>query len=75
MLLTLKKNVLNIYCEGKKQVSKQYYVQNDPILWQKYKCLCMHKKGLEGPSGCLWVGGICMFLFLPYAYMYFVIFL
>lgn len=35
----------------------------------------MHEKGLEGPSGCLWVGGICMFLFLPYAYMYFVIFL
>lgn len=34
----------------------------------------MHKKGLEGPSGCLWVGGICMFLFLPYAYIDFVIF-
>jgi hypothetical protein len=32
------------------------------------------EKGLEGPSTCLWVGGICMFLFLPYAYMYFVIF-
>lgn len=27
------KNVLNIHCEGKKQVSKQYYVQNDPELW------------------------------------------
>lgn len=28
----IKKNVLDIHCKGKKQVAKQYYVQNDPVL-------------------------------------------